>query len=230
MIAVAAEAMEFGGLLRRAGSVRRLEWPLRFAREAEIGGRRWILAAHGPGPRLAGQAVRVALERAGGGILLSTGFCGAAREGLEPGGIFIASEVVDAATGVRYPALPVQAGAPFRRGTLWSQDRVAATREEKAQIAARGADAVEMEAAAVAAGAASRRIPFYCVRAVSDGATEDLPLDFNRFRDPEGRFSKWSITAAVLVHPSKLTSLLQFRRTCGRAAEQLGEFLVHCRF
>lgn len=230
MIAVAAEALEFGGLLRRAGSVRRLRWPLEFAREAEIGGRRWILAAHGPGPRLAGQAVRVALEGCGGGILLSTGLCGAAREGLEPGGIFIASEVVDAATGVRYPALPVQAGAPFRRGTLWSQDRVAATREEKAEIAARGADAVEMEAAAVAAEAAARSIPFYCVRVVSDGADDPLPFDFNRFRGPEGRFSRSRITAAVLVHPSRLMPLLRFHRACTRAAELLGEFLVHCRF
>lgn len=230
MIAVAAEALEFGGLLRRAGSVRRLAWPLRFASEAEIGGRRWILAAHGPGPRLARQAARTALERCGSGILLSTGLCGATREGLRPGEIFAATEVVDAATGARYPALPVQAGAPFRRGTLWSQDRVAATREEKAEIAARGADAVEMEAAAVAAEAAARRVPFYCVRVVSDGAQDGLPLDFNRLRDREGRFSTSRITCAVLMHPSSLIPLLRFYGACRRAADRLGEFLVDCRF
>ncbi len=39
VIAVAAEPMEFRGLLRRAARVERLDWPLRFARRAEIGGR-----------------------------------------------------------------------------------------------------------------------------------------------------------------------------------------------
>jgi adenosylhomocysteine nucleosidase len=107
---------------------------------------------------------------------------------------------------------------------------VAVSREEKAEIAARGADAVEMEAAAVAAEAAARRLPFYCVRVVSDGAGEELPLDFNRFRGAEGRFSRWRITAALLVHPSRLMPMLRFHRACGRAAELLGEFLVHCRF
>lgn len=230
MIAVAAEALEFGGLLRRAGRVQRLGWPLEFAREAEIGGRRWILAAHGPGPALARHAAKTALERCGSGILLSTGFCGGTREGLQTGEIFAACEVVDAATGVRYPALPVAAGGAFRQGTLWSQDRVAVTPEEKAEIAARGADAVEMEASGVAAEAAARRIPFHCVRVVTDGAGDPLPLDFNRLRGAEGRFSRWGITAAVLVHPSRLMPLLRFHQACRRAAEQLGEFLVHCRF
>ncbi|MCX7603439.1 MAG: hypothetical protein N2036_05110 [Bryobacteraceae bacterium] len=231
VIAVAAEPLEFRGLLRRARGVRNLRWPVLFAREAAIGARHWILAAHGPGPKLARHAAQTALDRCGGrATLVSTGFCGAVLAGASPGDIFAASEVVDAGSGDRYPALTPACGRRFLAGTLWSQDRVAATPEEKAQIAARGAVAVDMEAAAVAAEAAARRVPFYCIRAVSDGADEPLPLDFNRFRASDGRFSRWRITLAVLVHPSRLKPLLRFHGDCRRAADQLGEFLVHCRF
>ena len=34
--------------------------------------------------------------------------------------------------------------------------------------------------------AAEWGVPFYCVRAVSDTASEDMPLDFNLYRDSEG--------------------------------------------
>lgn len=231
VIAIAAEPLEFDGLLQHARSVRRLPWPIQFAREARIGARRWILVAHGPGPRLARRATQTALEVCGGrGALLSTGFCGGVRSGLVPGDIFIAREVADGVSGRRYPALLPACHAPFHSGTLWSQDCVAASAEEKTRIAALGADAVDMEAAAVAEEASRRGASFYCVRVVSDGAAEPLPLDFNRFRDAEGRFSRWRITRAVLVHPSKLTALLRFRGACQRAAACLGDFLVHCRF
>lgn len=231
VIAIAAEPLEFDGLLQHARSVRRLPWPIQFAREARIGARRWILVAHGPGPRLARRATQTALEVCGGrGALLSTGFCGGVSSGLAPGDIFIAREVAEATSGRRYPALLPGCDAPFHCGTLWSQDCVAASAEEKIRIAALGADAVDMEAAAVAEEAWRRGAPFYCVRAVSDGAGQPLPLDFNRFRDAEGRFSRWRITRAVLLHPNKLTALLRFRGACRRAAASLGEFLVHCRF
>lgn len=82
MIAVAAEPLEFRGLLRRARGVRNLRWPVLFAREAAIGARRWILAAHGPGPKLARHAAQTALDRCGGrATLVSTGFCGAVLAG-----------------------------------------------------------------------------------------------------------------------------------------------------
>ena len=231
LIAVAAEPLEFLGLLRRARRVRRPGWPLAFVREADIGGRRWVLAAHGPGPRLARHAAQTSLDRCGGrAVLLSTGFCGGLAPALRPGDVFIAREIIDSATGARYAALPVQAAPEACTGLLWSQDRVAATAEEKAEIRRRGADAVDMEAAAVAAEADRRRVPFHCVRVVSDAAVGGLPMDFNAFRDAEGRFSRTRITRFALLHPSKVVPLFRFRRECRRAADLLGEFLVQCCF
>jgi len=231
VIAVAAEPLEFRGLLRRAGGVRRLPWRLDFAREASVGGRRWILAAHGPGPQLARMAAETALERCGGrAVLLSTGFCGALDPGLRTADIVVAREVIGEGGARRYPARIPAAPSIFRQGVVWSQDRVAVTPADKQALRVLGADAVEMEAAAVAEEAARRNAPFYCIRAVSDAASESLPLDFNRFRDAAGRFAKWRITTAAVMHPSCLIPLLRFGASCRRAGGRLGDFLASCCF
>ena len=101
---------------------------------------------------------------------------------------------------------------------------------EKRQLAAAGAMAVEMEAAAVGAAALTRGVPFYCVRVVSDEAGEDLPLDFNRFRNPDGRLSRRRIAAAALKHPGRIPALIKLDRSANRASQALGEFLVNCQF
>lgn len=231
VIAVAAQPLEFLGLLRRAEARRRLAWPIAYAREARLRGRRWILAAHGPGPRLAGAAAEAALDRCGGrAVVLSTGFCGALDPSLRAGDIFAAREVFDTSGRRTFPAALPQSPRSFHQGRLWSQNRVAVSAEEKASLRKQGGDAVDMEAAAVAAEAARRNAPFYCVRVVSDPAGETLPADFNASRGPEGRFSNFRITLAALLHPSSLLPLLRFGRSCRRAALILGDFLASCRF
>lgn len=231
VIAVAAEPLELAGLLRHARSSRRLAWPVSYAREAALQGRRWLLVAHGPGARLARAAAEAALDRCHGrAVVLSTGFCGALDPAMNAGDIFAAREVLDAATGARFAAVLPQAPQPVHSGLLLSQDRVAVSAEEKAALRQRDAAAVDMEASAVAAEAGRRGAPFYCVRVVSDPAGETLPVDFNACRDAEGRFSKSRITAAALLHPSRLIPLLRFGRTCRRAALRLGDFLASCRF
>lgn len=231
VIAVASQPLEFVGLLRRTEAARRLAWPLAFARETRLHGRRWILAAHGPGPRLAGAAAETALDRCGGrAVVLSTGFCGALDPSLRAGDIFAARDVFDASVRRAFPAALPQSPRPFHQGLLWSQDRVAVSSQEKASLREHGAGAVDMEAAAVAAEAARRNAPFYCVRVVSDPAGETLPVDFNACRDSAGRFSNSRITIAALLHPSSLIPLLRFGRSCRRAALILGDFLASCRF
>ncbi len=52
-----------------------------------------------------------------------------------------------------------------------------------------GADAVEMEAAAVAARAQQWNIPFYVIRVVTDPPTRAFRLNFNLMRDADGHFA-----------------------------------------
>ena len=130
------------------------------------------------------------------------------------------------------PALRVGDIVVSREAKIWSADRVAVSSEEKRQLRqSTGAAVVEMESAAVAEKARKWGLPFRAVKVVSDMADEDLPLDFNQYRDREGRFQVPRIAAAALLHPFRtIPPLLRLNRNCRRAAESLGEFLADCEF
>jgi adenosylhomocysteine nucleosidase len=78
--------------------------------------------------------------------------------------------------------------------------------------------------------ASARGVPFYCIRVISDEAGEDLPLDFNRFRKPDGRLSRARILAGVLQHPGKIPALMKLDRSANLASRALGEFLANCQY
>jgi adenosylhomocysteine nucleosidase len=235
---VAAERREFDGLLRKAERVMKLGWPLDFARMAWLKGEPIVLVANGPGPKLAGRATEFARKYKELRGLVSTGFCGALDPALEPCDIFVAKELVtlsgDRKGAVSQPLADARGsvtGGSVRIGKLLSIDRVVSTPAEKADLRQTGADAVEMEAAAVAAKAAEWNIPFYCVRVVTDTSAESFPLDFNRLRDAEGRFSRTRIMAAALLRPdSVLPELLKLNKRCKDASQALGDFLVDASF
>jgi adenosylhomocysteine nucleosidase len=174
----------------------------------------WVLLASGPGSRLVSEALR---ERKPADGLVSVGFCGALDPALEIGDIIVSGT-------------DVQSALPFVRGEILSADRVAVTVAEKRTLREQtGAVAVEMESAAVAAKAREWGVPFRCIKVVSDTAREDMPLDFNRYRDAAGRFSRGRIALAALGRPFRaIPALLELDRNCRRAAEKLGEFLADC--
>lgn len=195
---VAAEQREFSGISRRFGGLRKLSWHARFAAEAWWGGDRWWMIANGPGPRLVAQALEKKIDVDG---IVSTGFCGALDPALQVGDIV--------------------------RGVV-SGDRVLVTAAEKRELRARtGAAAVDMESETVAKKAGEWGIPFFCVRAVSDTAGEDMPLDFNLYRDREGRFSRARIALAGFT---AAPALLRLDRNCRIAARSLGDFFADNRF
>jgi adenosylhomocysteine nucleosidase len=235
---VAAERREFDGLLRKAERVMKLDWPLDFARMAWLKGEPIVLAANGPGPELAGRATEIVRKHQELRGLVSTGFCGALNPALEPCDIFVATEIVtpsrDRKGAVSQPLADARGSIAHRSvriGKLLSIDRVVSTAAEKADLRQTGADAVEMEAAAVALKAAEWNIPFYCVRVVTDTSAESFPLDFNRLRDADGRFSRTRIMAAALRRPgSVLPELLKLNKRCKDASQALGDFLVDASF
>jgi len=213
---VAAEAREFEGILKRSDDIRALPWQgAAFSREAAWKNSRWFLIANGPGPRLVERALE---QKHDVDRILSIGFCGALDPALRIGDIVISGEV------------PTVLGASFVQGDVISVDRVAFTAREKCDLRrATGAAVVEMESAAVAQKAREWDVPFGCVRVVSDIAGEDLPLDFNRYRDADGRFERSRIALAALGRPfTVLPRLVRLDRDCRRAAERLGEFLANC--
>jgi nucleoside phosphorylase len=108
---------------------------------------------------------------------------------------------------------------------------VAVTVEDKRRLRGTGASAVEMEAEAVCSRAADWNVPFYCVRAVSDGAQDAFALDLNSVRDRNGRFSKARIVMQALRNPVRLLpELWRLKRNSDLAAKNLGEFVADCSF
>ena len=227
---VAAEAREFEGLLGKVERVARLNWPLDFARSAWLRDRAVALVANGPGAKLAGRAADVVREY-GKELegLVSVGFCGALSPALEPCDIFVATEIHFVAHA---PSVPrSHSWERTKLGKLLSMDRVASTADEKAALYRQtGAEAIEMEAAALATRAKKWNIPFYAIRVVTDTATESFPLDFNRLRDRAGRFSRTRILAAALRRPAVVPALLHLNQRCKTAANVLGDFLADARF
>lgn len=208
---VAAERREFDGILKRFAASLNLKWPAEFAREARYRGDRFVMIANGPGPRLVEKALEKKIEVDG---IISTGFCGALDAGLRVGDIVVG----------RSDTCPGGAG-------ILSMDRVVVTAEEKRALREKtGAAAVEMESAAVARKAAEWGVPFRCIRAVSDAAAEDLPLDLNLYRDAEGRFSRMRIALAGLQRPfTRVPALLRLDRNAKIAARSLGDYFADCR-
>lgn len=207
LLFIAAEPREFAGLLARTGPGTPLESPARFTREVRVQGRRAILLANGPGPRVVNLALAgIVVEKWKVSQVVSAGFCGALDPALRVGDI-------------------VTEG-------IWSEDRVVVTAEEKRALRERtGARVVEMEYAAVAAKAREWGLPCRAMKAVSDTAQEDLPLNFNQYRDQEGRFQLPRIAIAGLLRPfSALPALLRLDRNSKLAADKLGAFIADCKF
>jgi purine-nucleoside phosphorylase len=215
---VAAEAREFSGILKRFGSGEVVRWTgARFARQVSYKGDRWLLVANGPGPRCIRELLRETMVVSG---IINTGFCGALDPSLRIGDVVV------------WGVAPAASQLPFLRGEISSSDRVVATASEKRQLRqTTGAIAAEMEAAAVKQIAEHWQVPFYCVRAVSDTADEDLPLDFNLYRDAAGRFSLPKIALAAFARPfTRIPALRRLEANCNVASESLGAFFADCRF
>ncbi len=230
ILVVAAEVRELVGLVRRCGKMENPGWPLDFVRRAELNGYRLVLAANGAGPERAAEAFDVAARNGKLDRVVSTGSCGALDPSLAAGDVFVASRVEDAG-GVSYRTeVPGRAQAKAI-GVLVSVDRVVRTAAEKRALRARGASVVEMESAGLAARAAGASLPFYCVRAVLDTATEEFDTDFNRARDSSGRLRTARILGAALARPlRRVPELYRLYRRSRLVARSLGDFLADCRF
>ena len=114
------------------------------------------------------------------------------------------------------------AGLVARVGTVVSSGTVVWQAEEKRRLRRlTDATGLDMESAAVAEVAQERGLPMAIVRAVSDLADEDLPLDFNLFLRPTG----WAKGMQALIgSPSSVAGLNRLRKQSRVAADRLTEW------
>jgi adenosylhomocysteine nucleosidase len=173
-------------------------------------------------------AAAPALERSRPDICIAAGLGGGLVPGLRRGTVVVAREVLDgrgrAFQGDAALAARAEACGARPVGALVSADRVLVRAGEKAVMAAT-ADVVDMETFSIFSVADRIRVPALAVRAISDEAGEDLPFDFNRLLDAQGRLRYGRLAAQLASRPHRLGRLVRLGRASARAADALARFL-----
>jgi len=176
---------------------------------------RWksgIVVCSGPGYKNAASAAGQAIDRFSPEVMVSIGFAGALAPGMKVGDIFVPRHIVSERTGSAFTT-------PRGKGTLVTADTVAGEDRKRVLFARFHAQAVDMEAAAVAAVAASRDCEFLALKVISDEL--DTRIDFvEPFIRPEG-FRIGAFLAHVSVRPRLWPTVYCLRRNSCRAAENL---------
>ena len=230
ILLVAAEPREFAGLLPLCSGVKKLDWPVDWAKSGECGGKQFRMVANGAGWARAGRAVEAAYAACKPEAIVSMGFCGALDPALNIGDVFVATSIESA--GRKFDVCAPFGDLPAHAsGVIASIDHIAGTAAEKSRLRSTGASAVEMEAAGVALRAVQYSIPMYCVRSVTDLGQQDFAMDFNEALREDGHFDTIRILTSAFRRPGRaFPELIRLRRSCLIAARSLGEFIACCRF
>jgi adenosylhomocysteine nucleosidase len=162
-------------------------------------------------------------------VCISSGLAGALDPGLKPGDVVAArtAETLDKALSMDCDhALANLAASCGGRvvDSLLTSDRIIATADAKQELSLR-ASAVDMETAYVLAAAAQVHVPAMAIRAISDAADEDLPVDFSRLLGSHGNLKFGGLFTEVGLHPYRIAPLIKFARQSRAASVKLADFL-----
>jgi len=186
--------------------------PFRFF---EDGG--WALVCGGIGARAARRATEAIIHFYGPSCVASVGFAGALDEGLRFRSVVVPRRIVDASDGSSFDT---GRGAD----TLLSFSSVAGVAQKAKLHRAYGAQAIDMEAAAVACAARAHGLDFFAVKAISDESDFELP-PLGDAIDAEGRFFGGRFLASVASKPWLWFRVFQLARHSACAARSLSRWL-----
>jgi adenosylhomocysteine nucleosidase len=162
-------------------------------------------------------------------VCISAGLAGALESHLKPRDIVVArtSETSDRKLRVESDAVLVnlarECGARLIHVSVTS-GKIVATSNAKQELASSGS-VVEMETSHVLAAAGKHHVPAVAVRAISDAADEDLPVDFGRILDSRGHLRFGGLLTEVGLHPHRLLPLMKFAGQSRAARKSLADFL-----
>lgn len=203
---------------------------------AEISGAEIGVVLTGAGPRQAAysgsKAIRSACESLS--FCISAGLAGALRPEYRIGQVLAARGAFSESPREDFNPRTLQSSEPLISfaadcgatvvDQFYSADRVIVRAEEKLHLASK-ADAVEMESYEILREAAACGIPAVAIRAISDAADEELPLDMNLIFSDEGQVSIPRVMGQVARHPQSLPGLVRLGKQSKYAAESLAGFL-----
>jgi adenosylhomocysteine nucleosidase len=193
--------------------------------EHEYSGRRFrffesdnrVAVCGGIGPQAARRATEAIISLYRPSLVQSVGFAGALDDTLRVGHVFEPRQVIDASDGSR-------SDTGSGSGILVSFSSVAG-QEQKARLAtAYQAQAVDMEAGAVAKGAEAHGLRFGAIKVISDEAGFRIP-PMERFVGDDGNFQSGSFALYAALRPWLWRPVFRLARNSVKASHQLCAYL-----
>jgi adenosylhomocysteine nucleosidase len=241
---VAAMPEETGPLLRRVGKSTRESISGFDLYRFTIGGWDAALIESGIGAERAAQATDLLIGVADPILILNIGFAGAILPGPDVGDIVIAdrllffkerlfSEQPGLATDVTTKVLSllentcteidfrIHCGTFITTGEIVNKQRLAGLLPDRTTN-----PAVEMETVAVARKAARAGISLVAIRAISDGADEELDFSIEDFTGGDRKISAWRVLMTLVRKPRIIPQLFRLARNSGKAGRNLAVVLV----
>jgi nucleoside phosphorylase len=179
----------------------------------------WLLSS----PQLGGVPYRPS-------VIVSAGFAGALTDTSQIGDIFLANDVSDETGTVYQTTWPGELPAgewrpPIRRGRLLTVSGIVADPRDKQTLGEKHqATTVDMESAVVARLCTKNRLPFGCVRTISDRIDTALSKEVAELIW-EGRISPLRLLTTVVRSPRTVGEMWQLAKHTRFAAAQLATAL-----
>lgn len=168
-----------------------------------------VVACAGMGAARAEIAVKAAMAEMPVTALLSVGLAGGCDPALKVGDIVRAGVVIDERTDERFES------SQFDQ-VLVSTNAIASAGEKARLRASRYADAVDMEAAAVARLARQHGLDFQAIKAISDEADFDV-RGLSQFVTADGQFRETAFALHATVRPAMWGKVIALGRNSSKA-------------
>ena len=172
-----------------------------------------VLVCGGIGPEAARRAAEAVIALYAPDAICSAGFAGAANPNLKVGDILIPRRVIDSSDG---SSTDTGAGG----GILVSFAAIADPQQKAKLRTAFNADAIDMEAAAVAKAAAAPGIRFATVKSISDPTEFALPA-LDKFIAADGTFSTRRFVLFAFSRPWLWPQIARLQKNSAHAARTL---------
>jgi adenosylhomocysteine nucleosidase len=182
----------------------------------------------GMGPQRAQRVARTAFDWQPD-LCIAAGFAGGLNPANHAGDVFVASNIRDGethrsiASDSRVLSLAEESGAR-RIGTLYTSAYAISTVEDKRRLG-RTADAVDMESFFILNEAQERGIRGVAIRAITDAADENLPMDFTEVLDERGRVRGARLALAIARSPQRIPALIRLGSASRHGAMKLAQVL-----
>jgi farnesyl-diphosphate farnesyltransferase len=226
---VTALPEELSPLRRRAAIERVIQLGSRKCYVGTLAGARVVMMATGDGLANAEQSLRALLERFDVSSVIGAGIGGALSPELRSGDLVVATEITGGSAFPCDPSLVARFSASGAHpARLRSVPRVVATAREKQELSANGASVVDTESAGWATAASDSGIPLVVVRAIFDGAHEEVPAFVAAASTADGSIDRTAVVRHALFHPTAIPHLIGMRQRLRICAERVADLVERC--